>query len=293
MNETDHSDIEVLADEFRAVAPEGTKVRCIGEGFRFTEGPVWWNGQLLFSDIPADVIYRWTPDDGCRPWREPSRYANGNTTDLEGRLITCEHGSRSLTRTEGDGGVITLAETHAGKRLNSPNDVVVDRAGSLWFTDPPYGIKPDQSEQDANYVFRLDPGATEPDPVADDFSRPNGLCFSPDHERLYIADSDTSLHHIRVFDVTDERTLTGGQVFTVVEPGVPDGIRTDRDGRVYSTSAEGVHVFTPDGRLIGKIRTPETAANCTFGGPDGRTLFITACTRVWAVELAVTGADVK
>jgi len=223
-------------------------------------------------------------------FRKPSRNANGNTTDLEGRLLTCEHGSRTLTRTEPDGTVTTLAATYGGKRLNSPNDVVVKRDGTIWFTDPPYGIRPEQSEQPANYVFRLDPGAREPVPVAGDFSRPNGLCFSPDEKLLYIADSDPKIHHVRVFHVESDNTLRGGEVFVVLGAGVPDGMRMDTEDRLYCTSSEGVHVFSPEARLLGKIVTPQTAANCTFGGADNRTFFITASTQVWRVRLAATGA---
>jgi gluconolactonase len=284
--------IEILHDSFREILLPDTRVTCIAEGFKFTEGPAWRadEGCLLFSDIPGDTIYSWREGKGHQVWRQPSRNANGNTIDREGRLVTCEHGSRTLTRTEPDGSVTTLAETYAGKKLNSPNDVVVQRDGTIWFTDPPYGIKPDQSEQDANYVFRLDPGSEELVPVAGDFSRPNGLCFSPDETLLYIADSDTSLNHIRVFRVQPDKTLEGGEIFAVIEPGVPDGIRVDCDGRLYSTAGDGVQVFAPDGALLGKLHTSETSANCTFGGPENRTLFFTATTRIWMAQLRVAGA---
>lgn len=284
--------IEVLHEGFREVLRPDSAMECVAEGLRFTEGPAWFaEGQfLLFSDIPGDTIYRWAPGRAHDVWRRPSRHANGNTVDLQGRLITCEHGSRTLTRTEPAGTEVTLAATYGGKRLNSPNDAVVKRDGTIWFTDPPYGIKPSMSEQSANYVFRLDEGAAEPVPVADDFSRPNGLCFSPDETLLYVADSDTAIHHIRVFRVRPDNTLEGGEVFATIDPGLPDGMRVDTQGRLYSTSAEGIHVLSPAGELLGKLRTPETASNCQFGGPDGQTLFITATSRVWAVRLAVRGA---
>ncbi len=259
----------------------------IADGLQFTEGPVWLDngGFLLFSDIPADTIYRWSADRGLEVWRHPSQQANGNTLDLEGRVVTCEHGSRSVTRTESDGRVTTLTSTYRGKKLNSPNDLVVSRDGAIWFTDPPYGIEPQQMEQPASYVFRLDPGAAEPVPVADDFSRPNGLCFSPDEQFLYIADSDPEIHHIRRFHVRPDGSLTSGDVFATIAPGIPDGIRVDAAGRLFSSAADGVHIFAPHGKLLGKLRTPKPASNCAFGGPAHNTLFITAVTSVWAVDL--------
>jgi len=306
--------IEVLHESFKEVADPDAKVRQIASGLKFTEGPTWYRAEscLLFSDVQGNRICKWTEAGGLKVWREPSHNSNGNTTDNEGRLVTCEHTSRRVTRTVKDGAVEVLCETYKGKRLNSPNDVAVKRDGTIWFTDPPYGIKPGEVEQDANYVFRLDPGAKEPVAVASDFARPNGICFSPDQKVLYVADSDRDKHHVRRFQVKDDHTLTGGEVFCTIEPGVPDGIRCDADGRLYVSAGDGVQVFQPimhgggtelgrggphvyiitgwDGRLIGKIRTPLSAANCAFGGADGKTLFITARTGVWAVELKAKGA---
>jgi len=284
--------VEVLHESFKAVADAGTQVRQVASGHKFTEGPTWYNAEacLLFSDIPANRIYKWTEAGGVIVWREPSHNTNGNTTDSEGRLVSCEHGSRRVTRTVRDRTVEVLCSTYKGRRLNSPNDVAVKRDGTIWFTDPPYGIKPGQVEQDANYVFRLDPGAKEPVAVASDFARPNGICFSPDEKVLYVADSDRGKHHVRRFQVQKDRTLAGGEVFCTIEPGVPDGIRCDADGRLYVSAGDGVQVFSPAGRLIGKIRTPLSAANCAFGGADGKTLFITARTGVWAVGLKVKGS---
>ena len=265
-------------------------VEVVADGLKFTEGPVWLSGEgLIFSDIPADTIYRWSDSEGLSVFRRPSRRANGNAADHQGNLITCEHGSRSVTRTSPDGEVTTLTERYGGKRLNSPNDVAVQSDGTIWFTDPPYGIKPDQREQPANYVFRLDPGETEPVIVADGLARPNGLCFSSDERLLYIADSDTEIHHIRRFEVRADSTLAGGEVFTTITPGLPDGMRVDVEGRLYSTAADGVQVFSPAGELLGKIHTPQTAANCAFGGADDCILFITATSRLWGVRLAVGG----
>jgi gluconolactonase len=291
--------IEIADPRFREVLPPRPELRTLADGLRFTEGPVWMpNGTLIFSDIPADTLYRFAPGAGLSVFRKPSRHANGNTLDLEGRLITCEHGSRTVTRTDARGEVTTLCRTYDGNRLNSPNDAVVKGDGTLWFTDPPYGLgKDDRRELDNNYVFRLDPGAEEPVAVADDFERPNGLCFSPDESKLYVADSwHRGERHVRVFHVTSDNALEGGEEFCRIDPGVPDGIRCDRDGRLYSTAGDGVHVFAPDGVLLGKILTPRldggklrSAANCCFGGPEGRTLFITARDSLYAIDLAVSG----
>jgi len=290
-NESPKAAVEVIDESFKAVVAPDAPLRQIAGPLKFTEGPVWMDEAkcLLFSDIPADTIYKWSEAEGLKVFRQPSHNANGNTTDPQGRLVTCEHGSRTVTRTEKDGKVITIASTYKGKRLNSPNDVVVKKDGSVWFTDPPYGVKPAEVEQDKNYVFRADAGATEPAPVANDFTRPNGLCFSPDEKFLYIANSDREVHNVRRFTVKGDNTLEGGEVFVTISPGGPDGIRCDRQGRLWSTAGDGVHVFSPEGKLLGKIRTPETPANCCFGGPDYKTLFITARTSVWAVPVLVPG----
>ncbi|MFW6146501.1 MAG: SMP-30/gluconolactonase/LRE family protein [Planctomycetota bacterium] len=284
--------IEILDASFADVVAPDAQLRVIGKGYRFTEGPTWHDGRqaLYFSDIPNDTILRWTAADAApQVWRHPSRRANGNTVDGQGRLVTCEHGSRTVTRTDEDGNVSTLASTFAGKPLNSPNDVVVDAAGTIWFTDPPYGIKPEASEQRANFVFRLADGADEPEAVVDHLPRPNGLCFSPDQRVLYVANSDVDQHNIWRFEVRDNGTLTDGVIFAVITPGVPDGMRVDRDGRLWSTAGDGVHVFSPAGDLLGKVHTPRTAANGTFGGRDHRTLFITATDTVWAIDVNVVG----
>jgi gluconolactonase len=285
--------IEAVEEEMRRIVPADGEPRCIADGLKFTEGPAWLHreGCLLFSDIPADTIYRWQEARGLAVWRRPSNQANGNTVDHAGRVLTCEHGSRRLTRSGPDGtSAEVLAERYGQRRLNSPNDVVVKADGTVWFTDPPYGIRPDQMEQPASYVFRLDEGAAEPVPVTGVLSRPNGLCFSLDESKLYVADSDPKIHHVRLFDVQADGTLTGNEIFAVIAPGVPDGMRLDADGRLYVAAGDGVQVYTPAGRLLGKIRTPEPASNCTFGGPGLRTLYITARTKVWAVDLKVTGA---
>jgi len=272
---------------FAAVVSPDARVTKVAGGFKFTEGPCWLGGSdgyLVFSDIPAGRIYRFK-DGQVSVFREGSNHANGNTTDNAGHLITCEHGSRHVTRTDSDGAVNVIAADYQGKKLNSPNDVVVKKDGCVYFTDPPYGLR-DRTlkEQPANYVFRLDPAKGDIRPVAEDFDMPNGLCFSPDEKLLYIADSGKP-KHVRVFDVRDDGTLTGGRVFCTIDAGVPDGIRTDAQGRLFSSAGDGVHVFSAEGRLLGKILVPETVANLCFGGPDGKTLFMTARSSLYAITL--------
>ncbi len=287
-----HGRVEVIDDAFRQVIEPDAPVRLIASGLKFTEGPVWleWEGGfLVFSDIPADTLYRWDPEKGLQVFRKPSHNANGNTTDPQGRLVTAEHGSRSVTRTTPGGEVTTLVSAYKGGKLNSPNDVVVRSDGTIWFTDPPYGLGKRKREQDANYVFRLDPGAGEPVAVVSDFERPNGLCFSPDETHLYVADSDHSKSHVRRFRVTEDLALADGKVFVKVDPPAPDGIRIDRDGRLYVTAGDGVQVFDTEGKLIGKVRLPERPTNCAFGEKERKTLYITARPNVYAVRLKVAG----
>jgi len=284
--------VEIVDPEMRKLVDQSKSVFCIGSSFQFTEGPVWMKKEqyLIFSDIPANTIYSWSSEQGLSEWRKPSNNANGNTTDNEGRLITCEHTSRRVTRTEEDGKITILTQAYQGKHLNSPNDVVVKRDGTIWFTDPPYGIKPEMKEQSANYVFRLDPGREEPVPVVENFSRPNGLCFSPDERFLYIGDSDTKIHHIRRFIVLDNNTLKEEGIFTVINPGVPDGMRVDLEGHLFCSAGDGIQVFNVNGKLIGKILTPQTASNCAFSDSDLKELFITAVKSVWRVSLLIAGA---
>jgi gluconolactonase len=236
-------------------------------------------------------------------FRQPSLNSNGNTVDREGRLITCEHRGRRVTRTGFDGKLSVLADRWQGKRLNSPNDVVVKSDGSIWFTDPSYGIDWEyegdraESEIGACYVYRIDPGSGDLAVVADDLEKPNGLAFSPDESRLYVADTGITHRadgprHIRVFDVaTDGKTLTGGEVFATCEAGAFDGFRVDTEGRVWTSTGEGVHCYLPGGALIGKIRIPEVVANCTFGGPKKNRLFVCGTTSLYSVFLNTRGAQ--
>lgn len=276
-------------------------------GCRWAEGPVWFDDMqcLLWSDIPNQRILRWAADSAgggsVTTFRQPSHFANGQTRDRLGRLVTCEHGRRRVTRTEPDGSITVLADSFQGKPLNSPNDVVVHSDGSIWFTDPTYGILSDYEgyradpEQPVHGVYRVDGLTGAIDLMADDFCQPNGLAFSPDEGILYIADSGASHdgskpRHIRAFDVADGK-LTKGRVFAVIDAGIPDGIRSDLAGNLWSSAADGVHCFAPDGHRLGKILVPETVANLTFGGPRRNRLFITATTSLYAIYVTTTGAQ--
>ncbi len=268
---------------------------------KFTEGPVWIAGgigYLIFTDIPENELKKWSPETGLTTFRAPDRRFpnlncyNGNTLDREGRLLTCGQAARCVTRTNMDGSVVTLADRYKGTKLNSPNDIVVKSDGTIYFTDPDYGIDPKQREQPGNYVFRLNPSTGELLPVLKGFLEPNGLCFSPDEKKLFVDDSSFEKHDIWVFDVQPDGTVQNGRAFCVIHEGAPDGIRCDADGRLYSASAIGVQIFAPDGALIGKILVPEKAtANLCFGDADHKTLYITASTSLYSIRLAVAGAQ--
>ncbi len=280
--------------EFDFIVDQSSRITQLATGMKFVEGPVWVprdGGFLLFSDIPANELKKWSVHDELATFRQPSNNANGNCLDRQGRLITAEHSGRRLSIMELDGTVRTLVDQYKGKKFNSPNDVVVKSDGTVWFTDPDYGLGAAPKEQEGNLVFRFEPKSEEIHPVATDFERPNGLCFSPDEKRLFIADSGK--RHVRVFDVQSDGQLTGGEVFCRIENGVPDGIRCDATGRVYCTAGDGIHIFGPGGILIAKLIMPETPANLAFGGKDYHTLFVTARTSLYAVRLAVKGAKTR
>jgi gluconolactonase len=234
-------------------------------------------------------------------FRSPSHFSNGNTIDRQGRLVTCEHGERRVTRTEHDGSITVLASHHQGKRLNSPNDAVVRHDGSIWFTDPAYGIDSDyeghkgESEIGACHVYRIDPGTGDVTVAASDFVRPNGIGFSPDGNRLYVADTGASHapdgpRHIRAFAVSEDGRLSGGDVFATCYNGMFDGFRLDEDGRIWTSAGDGVHCYDPDGTLIGKVLVPEVVANVVFGGPRRNRLYICATTSLYSILLSVKGA---
>jgi gluconolactonase len=297
-------EFEILDSRFRAyVLPNATLVR-LGEGFAWLEGPVWFADQncLLFCDLPNDRIMRWTEAGGISVFRQPSGFANGHTRDREGRLIGCSHQHRCITRTELDGRITVLADRYQGKRLNSPNDVVCRSDGTIWFSDPHYGINTDyeggkQTPELPPTLYRLDPKDGALRIMADDFEGPNGLAFSPDERRLYVSESgrqfaEDPVQHIRVFDILDggERLSPGG-VFHKVSPGFADGFRVDQDGNLWSSAADGVHCIAPDGTEIGRIKVPFTVSNLTFGGRNRSRLFICASHTLFAIYTNQRGAQ--
>ncbi|NKB51078.1 MAG: SMP-30/gluconolactonase/LRE family protein [Rhizobiaceae bacterium] len=278
------------------------KLERLCTGMLWTEGPVYFplGDYLLWSDIPNNRIMQWMDGVGSRIYREDSNNSNGNTRDHQGRLITCEHRSRRVTRTEHDGSITVLADSYDGKRLNSPNDVVMKSDGTIWFTDPPYGIlsdfegKKSPQEQKACNVFRLDLESGSLDVVIDDFDKPNGLAFSPDESVLYVSDTGISHtengpRHIRALDVADGKTLSNSRVFAEIENGAPDGFRLDVEGNIWTSTGGGVQCFSPEGKLLGEIVIDEMVANVTFGGPKNNRLFITATTSLYSIFLGTNG----
>jgi gluconolactonase len=280
-------------------------VERLHDGCRWAEGPVYFADLrcLLWSDIPNERMLRYDELSGAvSVFRTGSGHANGNTRDRQGRLITCEQGARRVVRTEHDGTRTVLADAHEGRRLNAPNDVVVRSDGTIWFSDPSYGISSDYvgeraaQELPGCFVFRLDPADGTLRIVADDFAMPNGLAFSPDESRLYVADSGfltdaAAPRHIRAFDVGDDGGLRGGEVLYEVDAGIPDGFRVDEGGRLWIGCGDGVRCVSPEGERLGTIRIPEAAANLTFGGPKRNRLYITATTSLYAVYLNTRGVQ--
>ena len=286
---------ETLDERFGRTDGDAWLDHLFGDG-RWTEGPAYFPAgrYLVFSDIPNDRILRWDETTGAvGVFRQPAGYSNGHIRDRRGRLVSCEHGGRRVSRTEPDGSITVLADRYGGKRLNSPNDLVEHSDGSVWFTDPSYGIDSDyegnqaESELDGCHVYRIDPGTGDVAKVADDFLRPNGLAFAADERRLYIV--DTRRKHIREFDV-DGTKLTGGDVFADCTAGSFDGIRFDQHGRLWAATHEGVHCFGPDGTLLGKLHLPEPVSNLTFGGLKRNVMFICATTSVYAIRVNFNGA---
>jgi gluconolactonase len=294
--------IETLDPRFARYRLFHAAVERLWTGARWAEGPVWFGDgrYLLFSDIPNNRMLRWTEESGAvSVFRSPSNYTNGHTRDRQGRLLSCEHDSRRVTRTELDGTLTVLMDRYQGKRLNAPNDVVVRSDGGIWFTDPGDGILADYEghrdtfELSAN-VYRLDPESREATVVAEDLARPNGLCFSPDEERLYVVDTGQPMggpQPIRVFDVVDGKRLAAGRLFCdLAEGGGSDGIRCDEDGNIWASSDDGVYCIAPDGKPIGRIRLPEICANLCFGGEKRNRLFMTASQSLYALYVNTRGA---
>jgi len=294
--------VQTVDPRFEKYKLNSAAIERLWTGARWTEGPVWFgDGRfLLFSDIPNNRMLRWCEETGeVTVFRSPSNYSNGHTRDRQGRLVTCEHGTRRVTRTEHNGAITVLMDNFEGKRLNAPNDVVVKSDNSVWFTDPGYGIlwhyEGHKAEPELpNRVYRLDPESGQATVVIEEMDRPNGLCFSPDEAKLYVVDSGEP-KNIMVFDVEDGERLTRGTQFADMSPGTADGVRVDTDGNVWCSAGwgdeDGVYCFAPDGALIGKILLPEVCANLCFGGLKKNRLFMTASQSIYAIYVDALGAQ--
>ncbi len=291
--------LDVRSPKLLDLIDADAELQQLGTGCEFTEGPVWHaEGKfLLFSDIPANQMKKWTAEEGITNFRVPSGKSNGLTYDKQGRLVAAEHANRRVSRTEADGTVVTVASHYEGKRLNSPNDVVLKSDGSIYFSDPPYGLTAEygvlgEQELDFQGVYRLSPDGQTLTLLIDDFDRPNGLCFSPDESILYI--DDTERMHIRAFDVQPDGTIANGRIFAEEEgdDGVPDGMKIDVHGNVYLTGPGGIWIFDTSGEHLGVLQTPERAANLGWGGDDWSTLFITASTSLYSIQCKVSGIPV-
>jgi gluconolactonase len=295
------SDFEICDDRFRAMVLPNAPLETLGEGYRWLEGPVWFadHNCLYLSDLPNDRILRWSEHGGVSVFRRPSGFANGHARDRQGRLIGCSHSNRCITRTELDGSITVLANAFEGKRLNSPNDIVCKSDGSIWFTDPPYGINTDyeggkQEPELAPAVYRFDPLSGELAIAADDFEGPNGLAFSPDERILYVSESGRQfdsdpIQFIRRFEVSGDGNLSCGKRFFKVSPGFTDGLRLDEAGNIWSSAADGVHCISKEGELLGKIKTPSVVSNLAFGGRYHSRLFLCASHTLMAIYTNVRG----
>ncbi|MEH1836694.1 MAG: SMP-30/gluconolactonase/LRE family protein [Nostoc sp.] len=296
--------IEIYDDRLRAIVRSDASLQQLANGAVHSEGPVYFHedDSIVWSDAHGNRLLRWSATDNVSVLRDPSDYQSGNYRDLEGRLVACSSGLRAIIRYEDDGEWKVLVDRYQSKRLNSPNDLVVKSDGTIWFTDPPYGItEPNQGyggeqEQPGSYVYRFDPTTEEIYPVVTDMVRPNGLAFSPDESLLYVSDTAAfnipgGPHHIRVYEVVDGRHVTNGRVFCIIEPGQPDGFRVDEYGNVFSSSKDSVQVYAPDGTRLGKILLPETSTNLTFGGKKRDRLYITAGKSLYAIDLNTRGVQ--
>jgi gluconolactonase len=295
--------VRVLDPRFDRCRLHNAAVERIATGYRWVEGPVWFGDHrcLVWSDIPGNRMLRWDEATGVvTPFRSPADFANGHTRDRQGRLVSCEHLTRRVTRTEHDGSITVLIDRFDGKPLNAPNDVVVASDGSVWFTDPGYGILSDYEGRRAalelpTAVYRLDPERGDAEPVVQDLERPNGLCFAPGESRLYVVDSGSTPRSIHVYDVAEGR-VGAGRRFADTSPGSSDGIRCDTEGNLWASAGgggdgyDGVHVFAPDGTLIGQVLLPEACANLCFGGVAGNRLFMAASRSIYALYVNATGA---
>jgi gluconolactonase len=285
--------VKVLHQDMERLVDPASSIVKLADGLKFTEGPVWnsTGNYLLFSDIPANTIYKWSPDGKLEPFRTPSNNANGLTYDQEGNLIIAEHSGRKIAKLSPSGDYQPLIEKFKGKRFNSPNDVIVDSDGAIYFTDPPYGRDKEATDTlGFNGVFRHYKGRTSL--IADDLFRPNGLALSPDERTLYVANSDRPKKYMK-YSISRGGKIGKGRLFfnasSIEGQGSPDGIKTDTEGNLYATGPGGVLVFSADGRHLGTIAFPETPANLAFGGPDMKTLYVTARTGLYSIQVKVPG----
>ncbi|WP_267427956.1 SMP-30/gluconolactonase/LRE family protein [Methylobacterium sp. GC_Met_2] len=293
---------EFTQPRFKAYVLPNAPLEKLADGFRWTEGPVFFGDrdELLFSDLPNNRVMRWADSAGLSVYRDAGDFENGHARDRQGRLLSCSHRARRIHRTELDGSITGLVERYQGRRLNSPNDVVCKSDGTIWFSDPPYGIQTDYEggKQEAELpaaVYRFDPRDGSLRVVADDFQGPNGLCFSPDERRLYIVETGLQfapdpVQHVRAFDVAEDGSLSGGDVLFKIAPGNADGIRCDEHGNIWSSAGDGVHCIDPGGALVGKILVPATVANLAFGGRNNSRLFLCASQAIYAIYVNVRGA---
>ena len=291
---------EAIDPKFGSYVLGNAPLKQLATGFDWAEGPVWMGDAncLLFSDIPNNRIMRWSPDTGISIYREPVNFTNGHTRDHQGRLISCEHGGRRVSRTEHDGTITVIADNFEGKRFNSPNDVVVKSDGSIWFSDPHYGIMTNyegyKSEPELPcQVYRVDPNSGKVTAIVTDMNCPNGLAFSLDETKLYVADTGRMFsddkQHMKVYDIADDNTASNGAIFHTIEPGISDGFRLDSEGNIWTSAGDGVHCINPAGRLLGKILVPEVVSNVCFGGRAKHVLYITATTSIYKISLNAKG----
>lgn len=296
---------QVVDPKFRSMLIGPAHLEQVATGCRWAEGPSYFPAgrYLVWSDFPNDRLMRFDETDGSvSVFRQPAHAANGTTRDRDGRLLVCEHRTRAVTRTEHDGARTVIADRYEGRRLNSPNDVVVAADGAVWFTDPTYGIEGHyngtiaEPEQSARRLYRVDPASGAVEAMADDFVQPNGLAFSPDGSRLYVVDSGFTEgpdkpRHIRVFDVAGGRRLGGGAVIAQCDTGCYDGLRLDTAGNLWVSAGDGVHVLTAEGKPLGRILVPEEVSNLCFGGEHRNRLYLTATTSIYALYVMAYGND--